>query len=240
MLSSRMTKRDTRPDETPIPPTRERCFACYRPMSSCMCGEIRPIVTETRFIILMFPKEFRKIKNGTGHLTRLSLPNSELYVGEDFSRHRRVNELIDDPQTDCFILYPGQESIVLNDTPIARPGRKRVIFLIDATWPSSRRMLRLSKNLHALPRVSFRTERLSQFKIKQQPKDYCLSTIESTQCVLELLAKNGDERIAPEALERFLSPFEAMVRYQIERLKTEHNVRYFDHAGAFKAKRGKR
>lgn len=191
-----------------------------------MCGHIRPIETRTKFVLLMHPKENRKTKNGTGRLTHLSLPNSEIHVGIDFSNHKRVNALIDDPENDCYILYPGENSIRLNDTSVVREGRRTVIFIIDSTWACSKKMLRLSKNLHPLPRVSFEHAELSRFKIKHQPKEYCLSTIESTRCVLELLAKHGDEQIEPRRLETFLAPFEAMVAYQVNRLETEHNVRF--------------
>jgi DTW domain-containing protein YfiP len=38
----------------------------------------------------MHPKEFKKTKNGTGHFTHLSLPNSELFMGIDFSDNDRI------------------------------------------------------------------------------------------------------------------------------------------------------
>ena len=63
---------------------REKCYRCYRPKSSCMCSHIHEIETNTKFIILMHPKEFKKTKNGTGRLTHLSLPNSHLFIGIDF------------------------------------------------------------------------------------------------------------------------------------------------------------
>ncbi|MEA3289204.1 MAG: DTW domain-containing protein, partial [Campylobacterota bacterium] len=55
---------------------RDFCYSCYRPKSSCMCEYTKPIATNTKFIILMHPKEFRKTKNGTGHFTHLNLSNS--------------------------------------------------------------------------------------------------------------------------------------------------------------------
>ena len=84
---------------------RDKCYACYRPISSCMCEHITPFTTNTKFIILMHPKEFRKTKNGTGRFTYQSLENSELYVGDDFSQHKRVNELITNKDNNCFVLY---------------------------------------------------------------------------------------------------------------------------------------
>ena len=193
---------------------RAKCYRCYRPMSSCMCPHVRPIKTGTKFIILMHPKEFRKIKNGTGHLTHLSLENSELYIDIDFSDHKRVNEIIDDPTNSCYLLYPSKKSIPLNKNSIAQEGQNGVIFILDATWDCSKKMLRLSENLQVLPHISFEHTKRSQFEIKEQPADYCLSTIESTLCILELLDAHGDEAITKEGLEHFLNPFKAMIKYQ--------------------------
>ncbi len=61
-----------------------------------MCKHIRQINTKTKFIILMHPKEFKKTKNGTGHFTNMSLSNSEIFIGINFSNHEKINSLIND------------------------------------------------------------------------------------------------------------------------------------------------
>lgn len=194
---------------------REKCYRCYRPVTSCMCTHVKPIVTRTKFVILMHPKEFKKTKNGTGRLTHLSLPNSELYIDVDFSEHAAINALIEDDNTLCYVLYPGKSSLNLNTQTIEAAEKQVVIFIIDSTWPCSVKMLRVSRNLQMLPKVSFTHSKSSQFLIKEQPKDFCLSTIESTLTILELLHAQGIEKINEDEFERFLDPFNAMVEYQI-------------------------
>ncbi len=194
---------------------RGQCYRCYRPLSSCMCGHVRTVDTRTKFVILMHPKEFQKVKNGTGHMTHLSLPNSELYIGVDFRAHRRVNELLSDASKLCYVLYPGETSHNLNEAPIETAGKELVIFIIDATWSTAEKLLRVSTNLQALPKLSFTHTKSSQFQIKQQPENYCLSTIESTLTILELLNLHAMETIPQAAFERFLDPFKAMIAYQI-------------------------
>lgn len=206
--------------------SREKCYRCYRPMSSCMCSSVKPIQTNTKFVILMHPKEFKKTKNGTGRLTHLSLPNSELYIDVDFSDHNAVNALIHHPDNLCFVLYPGEESLNLNTQKIEANGKQIVIFIIDATWPCSVKMLRLSSNLQRLPKMSFTHSKSSQFKIKQQPKDFCLSTIESTLTILELLHNQEIETIQNEAFEHFLDPFTSMVEHQIKCISDKNTVRF--------------
>ena len=183
-----------------------------------MCAHIHAIETQTKFIVLMHPKEFKKTKNGTGHLTHLSLPNSELFMGIDFSDHVRINEII--ATHESFILYPSSHAINLShENPLVQTSlhvkKPMAIFLIDSTWACSLKMMRESKNLHALAHISFEPTKRSEFKIKEQPLAYCLSTIESTLTVLELLTQWQIETIAPEKLEAFLTPFHAMVDYQL-------------------------
>ncbi len=180
-----------------------------------MCQYIQKIDTNTKFVILMHPKEFKKVKNGTGHLTHLSLKNSELFIGIDFTNHKRINEIIDTYES--YILYPSKKSHNLSDTKLHTCEKKSTaIFLIDSTWACSVKMLRESKNLQRLPYISFNTLKTSEFTIKEQPQEYCLSTIESTLSVLKLLKKWNLESIKDSELECFLTPFYKMIEYQLE------------------------
>ena len=197
------------------PNPRTTCYHCYRPQTSCMCSYITPIETNTRFVILMHPKEFRKTKNGTGHFTNLSLKNCEIFVGIDFSEHTEINEIISNHNNDCFVLYPSKNSINLNEGSIGSNNKHRVLFLIDSTWPCSHAMLIASPNIDTLKKVSFTHTKNSGFIFKEQPKAYCLSTMESTLCVLELLNTHQIETISQSKLNHFLKPFHKMVEYQI-------------------------
>lgn len=210
---------------------REKCYSCYRPKSSCMCGYVNPIETKTKFVILMHPKEFKKVKNGTGHLTHLSLKNSELFVGIDFTNNSAINEIISTYQS--YILYPSKDAINISVKSIdfeknIDNTKDMAIFIIDSTWACSLKMIRESKNLQNIKHISFETSRVSQFKIKEQPAEYCLSTIESTLIVLELLKKWEIESLHKDDLDKFLNPFYKMIDYQIECIENSFRnaVRY--------------
>ncbi len=181
-----------------------------------MCKHtIEPLKTKTKFVILMHPKEFKKTKNGTGHLTNNSIENCELHVGIDFSNNERINTLINSSDYEPFVLYPSETSIKLNEEKISSKKKNALIFIIDSTWPCSKKMLRLSKNLASLKKVSFTHDKSSIFTIKTQPNEHCLSTMESTLCVLEQLNKHNIENIKDSLLEDFLNPFKKMVAFQI-------------------------
>ena len=195
--------------------SREVCYHCYRPQSSCVCEHIKPIQTNTRFIILMHPKEYRKTKNTTGHLTHQSLENSQLFIGINFLQHRAINEIVDNETNECFLLYPSNDAIKLNHEKL-QSKKNIVIFIIDSTWACSRKILRENTFFKSMQKISFQHNLRSQFHIKTQPHEQCLSTIESTLCVLELLNQQGLETIKQNAIEAFLNPFNSMVTYQLE------------------------
>ncbi|MDB4088548.1 DTW domain-containing protein [Flavobacteriales bacterium] len=197
--------------------SRIKCYTCMMPSSSCICKYVSSFQTKTRFIILMHPKEYKKERNGTGRMTQLQLENSEIIVGVDFTNNKRVNEILTKENSSSFLLYPGQDNFNLSlrksSEIIPFMGVNPHIFILDGTWPCARKMLKMSKNLQELKRVSFDNEIVSKFIFKQQPAPLCLSTIESVYTVLNLL-KQGDLELCDT--KDFLLPFEKMVEYQIK------------------------
>ena len=174
-------------------------------------------MTKTRFIILMHPMEYKKEKNGTGHMTHLQLENSEIIVGVDFTNNKRVNEILKKENSCSFLLYPGKDNFNVSTRKSSEintvMGNNPHIFLLDGTWPCARKMLKLSRNLQKLKRVSFDNKIKSKFIIKQQPESLCLSTIESVYTILNLLKEGNLEQCDTED---FLIPFEKMIAYQLE------------------------
>ncbi|MBE7629977.1 tRNA-uridine aminocarboxypropyltransferase [Tenacibaculum piscium] len=203
---------------------RSKCYKCMMPSSSCICKHINHIQTKTRFIILMHPKEYKKEKNGTGRMTSLQLENSEIIVGVDFTNNKRVNEILNNEKNSSFLLYPGEDSFNLSvkksSEIISFMGDNPHIFILDGTWPCARKMLKLSKNLQKLKRVSFDNKIKSKFTIKQQPAPLCLSTIESVYTVLNLLNQSNLEQCDTKS---FLLPFEKMIAHQIECMLDTNN-----------------
>ncbi|MEN4052481.1 DTW domain-containing protein [Sulfurimonas sp. NWX79] len=177
-----------------------------------MCEYFCEIETETKFVILMHPKEFKKVKNNTGHFTHQSLKNSELFIGIDFTHNRRINEII--ATHESYILFPSPHALNLTQKNPKKSNRPLAIFLIDSTWSCTKSIFYHSKNLQNLGHMSFTTTKKSQYQIKEQPDAAYLSTMESTLVVLEALNQHGVEYIKKESLELFLEPFYKMIAYQ--------------------------
>ena len=126
----------------------------------------------------MHPREAKRERLGTGRLTRACLPRTDVCVGVDFTEDERIECLIRDETYDPFLLYPGGD--LLGKSPVqARGGRPIRLFLLDGTWPQAKVMMKRSRNLAQLPRLSIEPNSPSRFSIKQQPGALCLSTIES-------------------------------------------------------------
>lgn len=196
---------------------RVRCYRCFWPKDQCWCATVPRLDTETQFVILMHPKEFKREKAGTGRLSHLSLPHSEIQVGVEFDEHAPVQRILSDPNNHVVLLYPGRTAVNLSTEPPANwppPGRRLVVLVLDATWSCARKMLKLSSSLQRLPRIMFTPSSPSRFVIKQQPWEGCLSTIESIYEVVSALNRQGVESVAEP--ERLLHLFAAMQQRQID------------------------
>jgi DTW domain-containing protein YfiP len=194
----------------------EMCYRCFKPKSNCLCPYIKEADPKVKFVILMHPKEAFHQRTGTGRITALALKDSEILVGVDFSENKKLNKLLEDEAYYPVILYPGKDADTA-DSPLLkqRLGNKMLlVIVVDATWPLAAKIVRLSKNIKTLPKLSFRKGYLSQFKFKQEPQEECLSTIESCYYLIKELQ---EAKIAGQCdIESMLIAFTRMVDHQLE------------------------
>ncbi len=207
-------RREPRPDLLVVDGFRPWCLRCRRPGSTCLCAFIPRLSVRTKFVFLMHPMEAKKTKNGTGRITHLALPGSELHVGVDFRDHPRVNELIADPGRSCRLLYPARRASS-DASPAPCPDADPVVFVLDGTWPCAKKMMRLSTNLHGLPRLPLEVTRPSGFVIKHQPGRFCLATVEAVDAALHALTREGVERHDAAASDALLRPFRRMIDIEL-------------------------
>ena len=148
-------------------------------------------------MILMHAKEDQKQKTGTARLAKMCLTNAELLIGTDFTHNERVNSLLRDPSYSPFVLYPGPKAVNFK-TPgkdLTTEGKTLLVFVIDGTWRGARGLLNRSRNVRALPRLSFSGSYSSQFRIKRQPMAHCVSTIEAIYYLCEEAREAGYESL---------------------------------------------
>ena len=200
---------------------RERviCPQCRKALKDCLCSELKPFDPKIRVVILMHPMEAKKERVGTGRVAHLSLKNSEIIVGIDFTDNARVNALINDPKLFPTVLYPGDNSLNITNDEFSysdASGKELVVFIIDGTWPCAKKMMTLSKNLHTITRVCFTPRKSSQFLIKQQPHELCVSTIEAIYIFLDDIQNQSKTNLFGSQHETLLDMLKYIVDFQID------------------------
>ena len=211
-----LSTRKTRSPEAAPADNREECYSCYRAKNNCLCGSVRSFPTRTRFVILMHRKEAQKQKTGTARLAKLCLENAELLIGTDFTSDEKVNSLLRDPAYAPFVLYPGPKAVNFKTLGKEAPpeGKPLLVFVLDGTWACAKRLLNRSQNLRALPRLSFSRGYVSQFAIKKQPREHCVSTIEAVYYLCREAEEAGYENLKGRE-EALMSIFEKLVDTQV-------------------------
>ncbi len=194
---------------------RSVCPRCRRPTVVCYCAHIPTLPTRTKIVLLQHPRE-RRMGIGTAHMAHLALPNSILRVAYDFSSDPVVQALVATPSPSFVaVLFPGPDA---RDVTTLPPDQDLTLIVLDGTWSQANSLLRSNPALAALPRVAFAPRKPSDYRIRRQPAELCVSTIEALAEVLSMIEPPG------LSFERLLDPFQAMVKQQ-EYFATEVNSR---------------
>jgi len=142
-------------------------------------------------------------------MTHLFLENSKLIVGGDFDQDAQVNAILDDPTLYPVVLYPGSSSVNVETHSLPEHGKQLVIFVIDGTWAQAKTMLRRSERLNRIGKICFTASEPSLYTVRKQPEAHCLSTIEATHKLIQILDPK-----APSA--SLIKVFTKLVNFQIE------------------------
>jgi DTW domain-containing protein len=189
---------------------RPKCARCERPQVGCYCAHLVEIPTKTKVVLLQHPRE-QDVAIGTARMASLCLPNAELHIVADVTEGSPLAATMADPARPAILLYPGDEAIDVTAHPPAGPV---TLVVVDGTWSQTKKMVRKSPVLAALPRYAFVPPRPSEYRIRKEPTDTHVATIEALVHVLTALEGNSaTERARFEAL---LPPFRAMIDFQIE------------------------
>ncbi len=207
------------------PRYRVLCSTCLQPDFSCFCAWLKPFDPGAVFAILTHPIEVRR-RIATGRMSHLMLHNSALIQGHTFTQSHGLNEILNNPNYCCLMLYPGRNSTNLSALPLQsrtnliaenkKPYQKLVIVVIDGTWGSARTMVNQSTNLQNLNRICFTPPHPSNFRVRKQPRIDCYSTVEAIHYTLELLGPAIGFDTESRQHDRLLDVFDRMVNRQLD------------------------
>ncbi|MGO8998611.1 MAG: tRNA-uridine aminocarboxypropyltransferase [Polyangiaceae bacterium] len=191
------------------------CPRCRRPASVCYCAHLSSIETETRVLLLQHPRE-RDVAIGTARMASLCLPNAELEIGVRWDDSTVLTRALSDPDRPAVLLYPGPGAIDVAEHP---PKGPVTLIVIDGTWSQAKTIVRDNPRLRALPRYTFHPPAPSEYRIRKEPKDAYVSTLEALVFVLGALERD------PARFHALLAPFRAMIDAQIDCERRFHGAR---------------
>jgi DTW domain-containing protein YfiP len=164
----------------------------------------------------MHTKEAKKQRTGTGRITNISLKNSEIIVGIDFTKNRRLHTLLADPDYYPMMLFPGDDALnVQSPNFIQNIGDKTLLILvIDGTWACAKSIINKNPFLLDLPKISFCGSYRSMYTFKKEPKPDYISTIESCFYLIKELQTAGV--VSPDAdPSPMMNAFKQLVTFQL-------------------------
>ncbi len=195
----------------------ERCFKCFKPTSACLCKYTQKLDTGIKFIFLMHPKEFKRQRTGTGNLSHISLKDSEIIVGLDFTKNEYFQNLLNDSKYFPVLMYPGEDALNAKSENFSKilDGKTLLVIILDATWFCAKKMIEHNPFLLKLPKLSFYGDYRSIFTFKHEPKPECVSTIESCYYLIKELQSVNlvEQNLNPEPL---MTVFKQMIKLQLQ------------------------
>ncbi|MDN3613382.1 tRNA-uridine aminocarboxypropyltransferase [Vibrio gallaecicus] len=184
------------------------CQKCSKATKACICEWISPIRSNVELIILQHPSEEHR-PMGTARILSLSLSNSVTFVGEDFSDHVSLNELLAEQDVEHVILYPSDSSMEVKEA-VSANKRTRII-LLDGTWKKAFKIWQVSKNLQGLKTVHLPKDLKGNYRIRKAPSENSLSTVEAGYHLLNQLEPQND-------FNSLLVAFDKMIQFQIDQM----------------------
>lgn len=152
-----------------------------RPRSLCYCADLRPVSNRTRIVVLQHQKE-RFHPLNTVRIAERSLQSVEVHRDLPRRLDARVAPHLG-PGT--AVLFPSSEARDLET--LEEHERPRTVIVLDGTWHQAKTLLRDIPSLKNVPRVRFSPQRPSEYRIRKEPQEDYLSSIEAISHILHLL-----------------------------------------------------
>jgi DTW domain-containing protein YfiP len=195
---------------------REICQRCRRPTRVCFCDRLLQIPSKTHVVFIQHPLESR-VAISTCRMAHLSLPNSELHVALNAEDIPRLVATLKEPGT--ALLFPADDA---TDVEALQTPPKTLV-VVDGTWDNAKKLFQRSPLLKALPRIGFVPPAPGNYRIRKEPAEHCLSTIEAIAQVLEKLER------APGRFTPMLAAFDRMVDLQLGFIERHDGKSRYEH-----------
>ncbi len=181
----------------------DRCYRCFRPASLCYCHTLPTIDNATPVLILQHLGE-RDHPFNTARMVQHSLRQCEVVTGYPAAIASKPLPLL----PGAGLLYPKPGARLLPELAAADMPTQLVV--IDGTWGQAKSLYRDVPQLHDLPCYVLAPEKPGEFRIRREPDDQSLSTVEAVCASLSHIAP------ATGGLPDLLDAFRTMNDRQLE------------------------
>ncbi|CAD6995681.1 unnamed protein product [Ceratitis capitata] len=188
------------------PERRDKCDKCKRPVVVCWCRSLPnpPLNIKSSIVILQHPAEEKRTLR-TALMLQLGLEPGKciVYKGKRFPSSKNLAELepvLNSPNS--LLLYPSKDSVPIEcvNTQSVSMGdlsfesASFTLVLIDGTWPQAKAIYASSPMLHRMRQVKLIAAGNSDYIIRTQPTEGCLSTLETAAQALSILERRTELR----------------------------------------------
>jgi len=166
---------------------RQLCQQCGRPIAVCFCHCITLIKNDWPIWLFQHHKE-KKHAIGTGKIVEMSLRNINCFDTKTIVKNS--SQLEDIETTKPILVYPGDQSIDISTLIRQKP---QPLLFLDGSWRKTRKMIYEHPILNELTRLSINPVSRSRYKIRKEPNDSAISTLEAIVFVLSELEGNTNK-----------------------------------------------
>lgn len=196
----------------------------------CWCSSLPnpPLYIASSVVILQHPaEEKRSLRTALMLQLGLEAGRCTVYKGKKFPTPKNYADL--EPillSPNSLLLYPSRESVPLETIKEKSqkhegPSGPFTLVLIDGTWPQAKAIYASSPMLHHMTQVKLVAAGTSDYIIRTQPTEGCLSTLETAAQSLAVLEGR------PELRQMLVQPLHTLCKYQLENGAVEHQSKEF-------------
>jgi len=193
------------------------CNQCERPQRVCWCNYLPEpkISLKSHFVIIIqHPSEKkRKIRTALMAVHGLNESNCQIYVRRKVTSTDELSEIL--LSSKSYVMYPSKDSKNLSTVSCDKTFTNIVI--LDGTWDEAKKIYARSPVLQSLPTIHLDINKQSEYVVRTQPSEKCLSTIETIAHSLAIL--EDDSTIS----ERLLCPLQMLCKFQLSHGAVEHD-----------------
>lgn len=123
--------------------------------------------------------------------------------------------------SNSLLLYPSKDSVPIEALKTQNVPGPFTLVLIDGTWPQAKAIYASSPALHKMRQVKLIAAGNSNYIIRTQPTEGCLSTLETAAQSLAILENKA------EIKQLLVKPLHTLCKYQLDNGAVEHQSKEF-------------